>query len=54
MVNRVKSSGQIQQDKYRRFGSALARLRASTTGSGAVSVECPLLTPDWLQIKYIK
>ncbi len=28
--------------------SALASLRASTTESKAVSVECPLLKPDWL------
>ncbi len=27
--------------------SALASLRASTTESKAVSVECPLLKPDW-------
>ncbi len=28
--------------------AALASLRASTTESKAVSVECPLLKPDWL------
>ncbi len=28
--------------------AALANLRASTTESKAVSVECPLLKPDWL------
>ncbi len=28
--------------------SALASLRASTSGSKAVLVECPLLKPDWL------
>ncbi len=37
MVDRIKSSGQIQQDL------ALASLRASTTESKAVSVECSLL-----------
>ncbi len=28
--------------------AALASVRASTTESKAVSVECPLLKPDWL------
>ncbi len=28
--------------------AALVSLRASTTESKAVSVECPLLKPDWL------
>ncbi len=50
MVNHVKSSGQIQQVKLNieDLESALASLRASTTESKAVSVECPLLKPDWL------
>ncbi len=48
MVNRVKSSGQIQQYSIEDLESALASLRASTTESKAVSVECPLLKPDWL------
>ncbi len=32
--------------------SALASLRASTTESKAVSVECPLLKPDWLLSRF--
>ncbi len=49
VVNRIKSSGQIQQDKYWRNGIRSCKsYRASTTESKAVSVECPLLKPDWL------
>ncbi len=48
MVNCVKSSRQIQQDEYRDLEAALASLKASVTESRAVSVEWPLLKPDWL------
>ncbi len=48
MVNCVKGSRQIQQDEYRGLEAALASLRASVTESRAVSVEWPLLKPDWL------
>ena len=41
----VDRSSKISTDD---LDSALASLRASTTESKAVSVECPLLKPDWL------
>ncbi len=46
--NCVKGSRQIQQDEYEDLEAALASLRASVTESRAVSVEWPLLKPDWL------
>ncbi len=49
MVNCVKSSRQIQQDEYRGFGSCSCQSQGlSVTESRAVSVEWPLLKPDWL------
>ncbi len=48
MVDRIKSSRQIQQYKYKDLEAILASLRSSTTESKAVSVKCPLLKPDWL------
>ncbi len=33
--------------------SALASLRAPTTESKAVSVECPLLKPDWFAVEEV-
>ncbi len=48
MVNCVKGSRQIQQDEYRGFGSCPCQSQASVTESRAVSVEWPLLKPDWL------
>ncbi len=33
--------------------TALASLRASTTESKAVSVECPLLKPDWIAVQEV-
>ncbi len=48
MVDRIKSSGQIQQISNEDLEAALASFRASTTESKAVSGECPLLKPDWL------
>jgi len=52
VVNCVKGSRQIQQDEELRIWRILedleANLRASITESRAVSVDCPLLKPDWL------
>ncbi len=45
MVNRVKSSRQISNEDLE---SVITSLRASTTESKAVWVECPLLKPDCL------
>ncbi len=45
MSKAADRSGKISVDD---FESALANLRSSTTESKAVSVECPLLKPDWL------
>ncbi len=50
MVDRIKISRQIHQYTVSNEDSeaVLASLRSSTTESKAVSVECPLLKPDWL------
>ncbi len=47
MVDRIKISRQIQQLSNEDLEAVLASLRSSTE-SKAVSVECPLLKPDWL------
>ncbi len=37
-----------KQYNYEDLEAALSSLRASTTEKKVVSVECPLLKPDWL------
>ncbi len=43
-----KSADRSSKISNEHLEAALARLRASTTESKAVSVECPFLNPDWL------
>ncbi len=48
MVNSVKSSRQIQQNEDWWFGISFCNQWASVTERSAVSVEWPLLKPNWL------
>ncbi len=43
-----KSADRSSKISNEDLDATLASLRASTTESKAVSVECPLLKPDWL------
>ncbi len=48
MVNCVKAADRSSKMSTEDLEAALASLRASVTESRAVSVEWPLLKPDWL------
>ncbi len=43
-----KAADRSSSISYEDLEAVLASLRSSTTESKAVSVECPLLKPDWL------
>ncbi len=43
-----KAADRFSKQSNKDLEAALTSLRASTTESKAVSVECPLLKPDWL------
>ncbi len=48
MVNCVNPMDRSNKISIEYLEATLASLRASTTESRAVLVECPLLKPDWL------